>query len=100
MARRSVNIPDGVMARIKDIRRERPHYTENAIIVDLLLEGLDALSESMARASRNRVVWCPTVTYAKGHYCTAFNRRLYESLQDSNRGHDPMISPTWWSPNK
>jgi len=43
MNRRSISIPDKIMKDIKEIAIAKPHMTENAIIIDLLLAGISYL---------------------------------------------------------
>lgn len=53
MERRSVSFPDEVWKRIKEIAAAKPHYTENAIIIDLVLAGYEA-TQGPAKSPRKR----------------------------------------------
>jgi hypothetical protein len=41
MQRRSISFPPAVWARIKAIAKAKPHMTENAIVIEYLMQGLD-----------------------------------------------------------
>jgi hypothetical protein len=41
------------------------------------------------------VPWDSEVTYYAGKYCQE-NGVVYQSLQDNNKGNEPVISPSWW----
>ena len=41
------------------------------------------------------VPWQTTSTYSVGDYCLV-SPDVYQSLKDSNQGHNPTTSPEWW----
>jgi hypothetical protein len=51
--RRSVSFPDAVYKEIQRQAKAKPHYTENAIIIDLVEVGIGAYQEN-ERADRRR----------------------------------------------
>jgi len=66
------------------------------VIVSLILVSLLSCRSLFPPSSQKQTTWDPSITYRKGFYVKELGD-IYQSTEDNNKGHEPLISPTWWS---
>jgi hypothetical protein len=66
------------------------------VVVSLILFSLVSCLNLIPSENQKQTDWDPWIVYPKGYYAREFGV-IYQSSQDNNQGHEPLISPTWWS---